>query len=458
MSAPGEKVGEDSDLVLFEIGHHDLCAVIDPDNGFWSLISKSSVNQQSQLDQLSHLSRNGIWDFTDEMERLRFGLTPSAVYFNPTERCNLNCSYCYLPASMRRSGSRMSTQMICDALSRLGEFLSANLAEGEKPQVIFHGSEPMMNKHSVFAAIERFQDDFIFGIQTNATLLDDYALEFITSRNISLGLSLDGPTAEVNDLTRHSFTGTGSFDSVIKVLNKLRGYRNYAVITTVTTRNLPYLSEMVELFHRLEVPTCMLNPVRCTLDGALEIRPGDVEFAESYLKALERSRELYLETGRKVVVANFANAVIGIVAPTARRMMCDISPCGAGRCFFAVDAKGDLFPCSEFIGLPEFNGGNMFQSSLDTCLDSEPSRSVTERKIEEIEGCSTCPIRHFCGAPCPAEAYHLNGEIGTKGAFCHFYKEQARFIFRAIADGIENDYLWDKWDIGLSLIFDMSSG
>ena len=40
--------------------------------------------------------------------RLRFGLKPSAVYFNPTERCNLNCTYCYIPEDMRRNGQHMS--------------------------------------------------------------------------------------------------------------------------------------------------------------------------------------------------------------------------------------------------------------------------------------------------------------------------------------------------------------
>jgi uncharacterized protein len=50
------------------------------------------------------------------------------------------------------------------------------------------------------------------------------------------------------------------------------------------------------------------------------------------------------------MVANFANILIGILAPTARRLMCDISPCGGGRAFFALAADGGLYPCSEFIG------------------------------------------------------------------------------------------------------------
>ena len=79
---------------------------------------------------------------------------------------------------------------------------------------------------------------------------------------------------------------------------------------------------------------------------------ADGDMAKAFFAALDRTYELYLETGRKLMVANFANILIGILAPTARRLMCDISPCGGGRAFFALAADGSLYPCSEFIGLP----------------------------------------------------------------------------------------------------------
>ena len=108
----------------------------------------------------------------------------------------------------------------------------------------------------------------------------------------------------------------------------------------------------------------MLNPVRCTRQGARDVRPADHELWKYYSAALDRTYELYRETGRKLIVANFANVLVGIVAPAARRLMCDISPCGGGRCFFAVSASGDLFPCSEFVGTKDFVGSNLFTAPL----------------------------------------------------------------------------------------------
>jgi uncharacterized protein len=201
----------------------------------------------------------------------------------------------------------------------------------------------------------------------------------------------------------------------------------------------------------------MLNPVRCTQPGARTAKPTDHDLAAHYLKALDRAYELYQQTGRRLIVANFANVLIGIVAPTARRLMCDISPCGGGRCFFAVSANGDMFPCSEFIGLPEFRGGNVFNDDIEAAIETPAFQKVTGRKVEDIEPCAKCAIRHFCGSPCPAEAHEMNGGMDHPGAFCELYEEQVRYALRLIADGKENAFLWDGWDSDTSTTINITT-
>ena len=63
--------------------------------------------------------------FAAEMHDLRFGLKPSAVYFNPTERCNLDCTYCYIPQSMRRNGQHMAPEKLLAALAALKRYFRA---------------------------------------------------------------------------------------------------------------------------------------------------------------------------------------------------------------------------------------------------------------------------------------------------------------------------------------------
>jgi uncharacterized protein len=436
--------GNGPTIQLIDIGHPDYVGLVDPDTAFWSLLKKDKIGEA--IDSASPLmkefreKRDG---FAREMEILRFGLKPSAVYFNPTERCNLNCSYCYIPEAMRREGVQMSEEQLGSALGILKEYFSTILPEGKLPQVVFHGSEPMLARDAVFAGIEKYKADFMFGIQTNGTLLDDQSVEFLTSRSIGIGLSIDGHQAAVANSTRKNWANEGSFGKVLSILEKLKGYPNYNVICTVTTRNMEYISEIVDFLHKMKVPTAMLNPVRCTRQGARDIKPLDADLSRHYLKALDRTYELYQQTGRKLVIANFANALISIVAPSARRLMCDISPCGGGRCFFAVGAGGDLFPCSEFVGVPEFNGGNLFRENISQILETAAFCSVTGRKVEDIIPCSSCAVRHFCGSPCPAEAHEMNRGMNKPGAFCELYEDQVRYALRLIADGKENSYLWD---------------
>jgi len=444
-------------LLPIDIGHPDFVGLVEPDTAFWSLIEKEKLGEalcdSSLLSQ--YFEKADV--FVKEMEGLRFGLAPSAVYFNPTDRCNLDCAYCYIPDEMRRNGVHMSAEQVCEALSILKDFFDRSLPENRKAQIIFHGAEPLLNKEAVFAGIRTFENDFSFGIQTNGTLLDDDSLEFVKSRNIGIGISLDGHDSRIADRTRKTWSGTGVFSTVSEVLKRLKGYPNYNVICTVTRENMEALSEIVDFFHDQEVPVCMLNPVRCTRQGARNLKPADEELVPHYLKALDRSYEHFERTGRKLLIANFANVLIGIVAPTARRLLCDISPCGGGRAFFAVAANGDLFPCSEFVGAPSFKGGNIFEGPLEQALKCEAFARCTGRKVEDIGGCATCAFRHYCGSPCPAEAHEMNGRMNCPGAFCELYEEQVRYALRLIADGKENAFLPDNWDADTQTVIDIVS-
>jgi uncharacterized protein len=137
--------------------------------------------------------------------------------------------------------------------------------------------------------------------------------------------------------------------------------------------------------------------------------------------------------------------------------MCDISPCGGGRCFLTITASGEMIPCGEFIGIRGFSGGNIFKNSLTHAMRSLPFRQVRARIVEDIPECNICVFRNFCGAPCPAELYaldktsrlpykHQHGEAsdrektyGFKGmyrkaVFCEFYKEIINYAFKLISD------------------------
>ena len=429
---------------VIEIGLDDRVAVIEPDTAFWAVVDKHSLNE-ALSGSLPHDFIKEADRFKEELDSLRFKLKPSAVYLNPTEICNLNCPYCYLPEDMRSSGASMSRDTLFNTLDILDIYFSKAIDGSIKPQVIFHGSEPMVVRNEVFEAIETYKEKFQFGIQTNATLLDEEAISFLRENGVGIGISLDSHDPLISDSLRRGWDGSGSFKRVVDVLKRLSNYPAFNVITTVTSMNVETLPQMVEFLHDNGIGIAMLNPVRCTQEGGLQLKPDNRRLSYYLLKALDRSFELFKDTGRRLVIANFANILMGIIGPTGRRLMCDISPCGAARCFFAVSARGGVFPCSEFIGIPGYQGGNILEQDLEAILESNPFKEVKARKVEDFSPCNRCSIRHFCGAPCPAEISRVSGEIGAPSHYCEFYEELVRYAFRVIADGNEDAYLWDDW-------------
>jgi len=316
----------------------------------------------------------------------------------------------------------------------------------KKPVIIFHAAEPLLVKEIIFDAIRRYSKNFKFGLQTNATLLAAEDVEFLKRFRVGVGISLDASVPSVNNRSRVLPQGGGNFSRAVKAIELFDGYEGLNVIATVTKFNVRGLSDLVKFLHRKKVPAVLLNPVRFTqplragagFTGApiRALKPNERVLTKHFIEAVDTAIELSKNRKRKIVVANFANIILAIVAPAARRMMCDISPCGGGRCFFTITASGNMIPCGEFIGLKRFVGGNIFKDPISKAMESRPFKRIRARIVEKIAKCRECPLRNICGAPCPAELHSL-GDMYQPSIFCEFYKAIIKHALKIIAEGKE---------------------
>ena len=103
-----------------EMGHPDYVAVVEPDTAFWALVRRQKLAELALGGPLLQAFRKKAARFAEEMHTLRFGLTPSAVYFNPTERCNLDCTYCYIPRPCAATGGTCPGRSCCGPWRRCG--------------------------------------------------------------------------------------------------------------------------------------------------------------------------------------------------------------------------------------------------------------------------------------------------------------------------------------------------
>lgn len=404
--------------------------VLDADNVFWGAIPKKNDTEFMLPEGIISLYNREKKPLDTEMHDFRFGTDLNCVYIDPTDRCNANCAYCYIPLKTRKYGTQMSRDQLHTVLEKIGGHFKDS---PKKPVIVFHASEPLLMKDTLFDAIDAFHKKFYFGIQTNAILLELGDVEFLKKRGIGVGISLDSHLPETNNRQRLGMKGAGNFEKAVQAIEWFDGYEGLNVISTVTKFNVTQLPEIVKFLHHKRVGCVLLNPVRLTRKPALKLKPDDKIFARYFIEAVDTAMELSKKSKRGIVIGNFANVILAIISPAARRMMCDISPCGGGRTFLTVTASGDMVPCGEFISLKEFSGGNIFKTSISKAMNSQGFRSIRERFVEKIDECNICDYRNICGAPCPAELY-ARGDMYQPAMFCEFYKEIIRYAFKLIAE------------------------
>ncbi len=419
-------------------------AFIDPDNVFWAMTAKDAEGAPFVSREVLSLYQKQKDSLDEEMRQFRFSAELSAVYIDPTDRCNSNCPYCYVPAKMRKDGAQMSTEQLRQVLNKVLDYFLGTGSK-RKPVIIFHASEPLLAKEAVFSAIREFKDKFSFGLQTNGLLLEKEDVEFLKEYRVGVGISLDAPERKLNNQTRPSAKG-GNFDQVVRAIEWFDGYAGLNVISTMTKFNIHSLEKLVRFLHSKKVPCVLFNPVRLTQKHSLKTKPDEKLMTKNFLKAVDTAIGLSRSSGRRIVVANYSNVILGIVAPEARRMMCDISPCGGGRCFLTVTASGEMIPCGEFIGLKNSSGGNIFKTGIKEAMESTPFQKIRSRFVEKIAECDVCVYRNICGAPCPAELGAM-GNSFQKAVFCEFYKAIIDHAFKLIAEGNEKYCFREEgWD------------
>ncbi|MCL5265020.1 MAG: peptide-modifying radical SAM enzyme CbpB [Chloroflexi bacterium] len=406
--------------------------LLDPDRVFWALTARG---EESAKAEVHDVYRRVAQDLDTRLRRFRFETHVTALYVNPNDACHADCRYCYIPPEIRHHGTRMERDHLQTVLEKAAAYFARQDLGNRKPVIIFHGSEPLVAKDLVFWAIREYGQTFAFGLQTDGTLLNDDDVAFLKGRRVSVGISLDSHDPEVHTYLRRAPGGRKAFERAVGAIEAFDGYPGLNVVTTISRHNVRDLAHLITFLHERKVPVAMMNPVRGTQPYARPLQPDCDVLLNSFGEAVLRALELSEESGRTILIGDFSNLVLGIIAPEGRRLMCDITPCGGGRCFLAVTAGGEMIPCGEFQGLEGFSGGNIFRDNIEDAVSSRPFQQVRERIVERIEECKVCAIKHICGAPCPAEAQGISGQMLKASPYCEFYKGIVKLAFRLIAEG-----------------------
>lgn len=408
-------------------------ADIYPDEGVDVLCERfSDKYSREQIEEavgeLEELKEAGLLYTEDEYEQVLEQVknrapVVKALCLHVAHDCNLKCKYCFAEeGEYHGKRSLMSTEVGKKAI----DFIIANSGNRRNLEVDFFGGEPLMNFEVVKEIVEygREQEklhgkNFRFTITTNGVLLDDEKQKYINENMHNVVLSLDG-RKEINDFMRPRAGGQGSYDLIVPKFQKLADSRNqtdYYVRGTFTHHNLDFSKDIFHFADDLGFKQVSVEPVVADSTEDYAIQEEDLEtIYKEYEKIAE---ELYIrhKTGEKDF--NFFHFMVDLTGGpcVAKRL----SGCGSGTEYMAVSPEGDLYPCHQFVGQPEFKLGTVFEGIKNNEIREEFANCNVYTKPD----CKKCWAKFYCSGGCMANASHYAGSImGTYDIGCKLQRKR----------------------------------
>lgn len=313
------------------------------------------------------------------------------ITVNLSNKCNLNCSYCY----------RNKKNNSCLDIAKI-KFIFSYARKKYMPEAhelvcsMNLTSEPMLEINKLKAIKEMFpdfEDEKCFltmWFMSNGTILTDDAIDFIKQSKISpFWISLDGPETIHN---KHRFyeDGRGSYGDVLRNIKKLQQNDIKVKISCVITRDYPYPYKLLKFFNTLEIDSIQMTPVRNGLEESL--KKEDIEILKDsyqqiyhylYICILNNDFSNVRRLRDDIIMSTFLN----LIKRTKQAYRCTW-----GR-EIVIDSEGDMYPCLYVIGDKKYSLGNF--------KDGKKSSDILiPISVSNRDKCSKCWARFLCGGTC----------------------------------------------------------
>ncbi|BBC73924.1 quinohemoprotein amine dehydrogenase maturase [Altererythrobacter sp. B11] len=336
-----------------------------------------------------------------------------ALVLNITNQCNLACTYCYefgadKIATPQGKPKFMTLQTACNSV----DFLLKQAGARQAVHITFFGGETLMNfklLREVVAYARRqgaAQGCTVgFSLTTNATLLTDEIIAFLSENEIGVTVSMDGPP-DLQDLRRVDKKGRGTYAVIEPRLRKLiANHRTRAITARVTLTQ--GVTDVVRIYRHLkdDLGFHEVGFAPVTNSGSQDYAIEDTEM-EAVLEQFHELADEWLECALRGEMHGFSNVseTIGELLQGANKS----HPCGAGIGLLGVSPSGDLSPCHRFTDADTHSLGHI-STGIDTeKRDDFLSRGHVGAKYE----CQSCWARPLCAGGCHHEAFVRYGDTG----------------------------------------------
>ncbi len=355
----------------------------------------------------------------------------SLLVLQPSPFCNINCDYCYLPN--RASKKRMPLEVVAATIEKV---YNAELVSGPLT-VVWHAGEPLAVPISyyeqAFDEIRRRAPEGAIVrhcMQSNGTLINQAWCQFITDRNVSIGLSIDGP-ADIHDAHRKTRSGRGSHRAAMEGLRQLqaRGIP-FHVISVITQQSLGRAQDIYQFFYDLGISQLGFNIEEIEGENAKSSLTSSERMVETVEDFMSTIFQLQKVDGGRMRIREF-DAALGRIQSRKSLRSFDfpryneqVRPFG----ILNVDCDGNYSTYSpELLGMNvspygSFSFGNILQDDFVESVESPKFRSVFIDIQSGINLCrDSCAYYGYCGGGAPANKYYENGSFATaETIFCRY--------------------------------------
>jgi uncharacterized protein len=351
------------------------------------------------------------------------------VVLQSTGFCNIDCSYCYLPD---RANPRQ--RMDHATLAQAARLIFDRTLVGGDLDVVWHAGEPLTLQPGYYeqaiAIIEAARPRGVavhYGIQTNATLIDDAWIDLFERHDINVGVSLDGPR-DLHDRHRRYRNGAGSHDRVIAGTSRLRarGYP-FHVIGVVTAHALARGAELARYYRTLGPTAIGLNIEELEAHNARSSLYEDIDIARFEGFIADFLGGAASEDAPDIVIRDFQRTVSSLVSGTPE----DNDQVVPLR-IVSVAFNGDISTFSpELLALDaatrdRFIFGNVHRcGALADILRDDRFRAVYADIRRGVAACAdSCEYFQHCGGGAPVNKLSETGRLdATETIFCKLTKQ-----------------------------------
>jgi radical SAM protein len=357
------------------------------------------------------------------MPQIDFDEKPFIAIWETTQACDLACVHCRACAQPLRSSDELTT----DEAKRLIDEIAAMAV----PVFVLTGGDPL-KRPDIFEIVRYAADRKVrISLTPSATpLLTRDAIVRLKEAGLArLAVSLDGPTAEMNDAFRRV---PGSFQWTMDAVRWAREIGLPVQINTTITRHILHqIHDVIALLEKLDITlwsVFFLVPTGRGQDIGLlsaeefkqvfEILHQTAQRALFDIKSTEAQHYRRYLLQRRTEARKQESAHGGKLP----QMMATMTPDGIGRApkgindgkgFVFISHRGDVYPS----GFLPISGGNIRKQSLEEIYRESPLFRAL-RDTKSLQGkCGACEFRETCGGS-RARAYAVSGSPFAEEPCC----------------------------------------